>query len=80
MKTHRRGHVDIAVGMVHLVQPPEERDFVGGQMLHPDGEVEREKRQDNLGPRRPGDLVQQPDLMLFSVKRGGYRPSNSEIA
>ncbi len=73
VKAHRRGHVDVAVGMVHLVQPPEERDFVGGQMLHPDGEVEREKRQDNLDPRRPGHVVEKPDLVLFSIECGGYR-------
>ena len=28
MKTHRSGHVDVAIGVVHLVQAPEQRYFV----------------------------------------------------
>ncbi len=64
VKAHRRGHVDVAVGVMHLVQAPEERHLVRGQMLRPDGEVEHEQRDHELEPVGPGDLVEQPDPVL----------------
>ena len=45
VKADRRGHVDVAVGVMHLMQPPEDRDLVRGEMLGPDGEIEHEQGQ-----------------------------------
>ena len=41
-------------------------------MLRPDGEIEREQRQEDLDPFRPCDGVEQPDVMRLCVERGGY--------
>ena len=59
VKAHRRGDVDVAVGVVHLMQAPEDRHLVGDEMLKPDGEVEHEQRDHELEPIRPVDLIEQ---------------------
>jgi len=71
VKPHRRGHVDVAIGVMHLVQAPEQRNFVRGQMLHPDGKVEHQERHHHLDPFRPGDLVQEAEMMRLRIERGG---------
>jgi hypothetical protein len=71
VKPYRGGYVDVAVGVVHLMQAPEDGDLVGGEMLRPDGEIEGEQRSGNLDPQRPRNLVQEPELVLLGIERGG---------
>ena len=73
VKAHRRGDVDIAVGVVHLMQPPEDRHFVRDEMLKPDGEVEHEQRDHELDPIRPVDLIEQAEPPLLGEERRGDR-------
>jgi len=73
MKANRRRHVDIAIGMVNLVQAPEDRDFVRDEMLRPDGKIEREQRNHELEPARPRGLVEEPDPIVFGVDPGRDR-------
>ena len=74
VKAHRRGHVDVAVGVMHLMQAPEQRHLVRDEMLRPDGEVEREQRDHDLEPIRPSELVQQPDAVRLRDKPPRRRP------
>ncbi len=71
VKADRRGHVDVTVGMVHLVQAPKQRNLVRGPMLRPDGEVEHDQRNHDFDPSGPRHLVQEPDPMRFGVERSG---------
>jgi len=73
MKSDRRGDVDIAVGVVNLVQAPEDGHFVRDEMLRPDGEIEREQRDHEFEPARPRDLVEEPDPVSFGIEPGSDR-------
>ena len=73
VEAHRRGHVDVAVGVMHLMQPPEDRHLVRDEMLKPDGEVEHEQRDQDFQPIGPVDLVEQAKLMLLGEERRGDR-------
>src|SRR5699024_986474 len=73
MKADRRGDVDIAVGVMNLVQAPEDRHFVRDEMLRPYGEIESQQRNHELEPARPIDLIEQPDTGSFGIEPGRDR-------
>ena len=52
MEAHPGGDVDIEIGVVHAVQPPEHRHLVEDDVLHVDGEIERQEA-DERGDRQP---------------------------
>ena len=50
MKAHAGGDVDVEIGMVHAMQPPQHRHFVEDDMLHVDDQIERQEA-DERGDR-----------------------------
>ena len=50
MEAHAGGDVDIEVGVVHAVQPPQHRHLVKDDMLQVDREIERQEA-DQCGDR-----------------------------
>ena len=52
MEAHAGGDVDIEIGMVHPVQPPQHRHFVEDDVLRVDDEIERQEA-DQRGDREP---------------------------
>ncbi len=43
MKAHPGGDVEIQIGVVHAVQPPQQRDFVKRHVLGIDRQIERQE-------------------------------------
>ena len=48
MKPERGGHVEIAVGVMYPVKPPQQRNFVGDQVLRPNCQIKNQNSQQNL--------------------------------
>ena len=55
MEAHAGGHVELEIGMVHAVQPPERRHRMEQHVLEVDGEIEKDHRGDDGEPGRRRD-------------------------
>ena len=61
--------VEIQIGVVHAVQPPEGGHGVEHDVLEVDGEVEDQHRQQDRQPIRRRQTIQQPPAPLFGNER-----------
>ena len=71
MEADAGGQVDVEVGVVDLVQPPQQRHGMGDHMLQVDREVEDEEGEQALDPAWPRQHIEQAPAMRFGVGRGG---------
>src|SRR5262245_27843513 len=58
VKTHAGGHVELEVGMMHAMQPPQRGHGVKEDVLEIDREVEDDDRDDNACPPRQRDQTE----------------------
>ena len=71
MEADRRRDIDVPVCMVNLMQPPQGRDLVRGEVLQPDGKVEHDHRQRHLQPHGQFDGIEQTPAVHGGEMRGG---------
>ena len=50
MKSRCGCHIEVKIGMVHVMKPPEDWDHVVGPMPPPIGVIHQEERRDDSGP------------------------------
>ena len=55
------------------MQPPQNGEPVRGPMLEPDGEIQDDDSDEDFGPRRLGQPVEQANTMAFRVAGGTDR-------
>ena len=65
METQPGGKVESRIGVMHLVDAPEQRDLVAGHVLEPDGKVEHDESGDARQDRAGIDEVKEPPLILL---------------
>src|SRR6185503_20306122 len=75
MKTRTGGYIDVQIGMVHAVKPPENRGGVKEAVLEVNRQIEHEQREQHFHPGRPGENVEQPPAARFSQQRKPNRPA-----
>jgi hypothetical protein len=77
MKTNAGGDVDVEIGMVHPVQPPESGDIVENPVLQIDREVKKQEGHQKFEPAWPWHMLQHaPAFMLRQPRksdRAGWR-------
>jgi len=78
MEADRGGHVDIAIRVMDLMHPPQERHLVADDMLRPDREVEDHERQRELKPSRPCKRVERSQALRPGVKRRADRSERKQ--
>ena len=54
------GQIEVEVGVMHHVQPPQSGDRVKQDVLPVDGEIEHDHRQHDLDPERPRQRIEEP--------------------
>ena len=59
VKAQARGHVELEVGVMHAMQPPQRRHGVKEDVLQIDREVQEDDRKDNARPRRQRDDIEE---------------------
>ncbi len=80
MKPHAGGHVDVEVGVVHPVQPPEHRHVVEDDVLHVDDEIEEDEADDRRQPAGQRKQVQQSPALLSRQQGGADRRRGNQQA
>ena len=76
VKTQPRGHVELKVGVMHAMQPPERRHGMKEHVLQVDGEVQEDDRDHNAPPGRKRDHIEESPAMRLGNERetdGGDR-------
>src|SRR5438477_12164444 len=69
MKSSCRAHIEVEVGMVHIVEPPKERDHVVGPMPPPIGVVHEQKGCDCASPCRQRQPVHETYVSVLRPNR-----------
>ena len=69
MKSRRGADIHIQIGVVHVMESPEERNHVIGPMPPPVGIIHQQKRSDASGPPGRSDPVQQTDMPILRPRR-----------
>ena len=72
MKARPGGDVEIEVGVVHAMQPPESRDGMKQHMLQVDCQIEQGHGQHHFKPRRPGERGPESPATLGGQGRGPH--------
>ena len=65
MEAHAGRHVELEVGVVHAVQPPQRRHRMEQHVLQVDGEIEQDDRGDDGKPGRRVQRVQESPAMFL---------------
>src|SRR5580704_214441 len=65
VKPRGGAHIEIEVGMMHVMKAPEKRHHVIGPVPPPVGIVHQQKRRDGSGPRWKREPVQQTDTLFL---------------
>ena len=73
MEAHAGGHVDIEIGVVHAVQPPQHRHVMEDDMLEVDHQIERDHA-DQRSPPRPASRAWQTGPSRVRPRSGPRRP------
>ena len=73
MKAGARRDVDIEVGVVHAMQPPQQRHRVKHDVLEIDRKIERNQGQQHLEPQAQLKRMQQPHAARFREQRDSHR-------
>ena len=60
MEAHAGGHVDVEIGVMHAVQPPQHRHVMKDDVLDVDDEIEREEAEHDARPPRQAGRVNRP--------------------
>ena len=50
MEAHAGRHIDIEVGVMHAVQPPQHRDMVKNKMLRVDRQIQNQEAENGREP------------------------------
>src|SRR6266508_1292209 len=66
-------HIEVKIGVVHVMKPPEDWDHVVGPMPPPIGVIHQEERRDDSGPAGEWEPGQQTDMPIFCPHRDGDR-------
>jgi hypothetical protein len=74
------GDVVVGVGVVHLVQAPEQGHRMDHDVLQVDGEIHGRDRDDEGGPLRQGQVVEQAPAALRRHGREGHGGEGQEEA
>src|SRR6266567_6807878 len=69
MKSRCRAHIEVEVGMVHIVEPPKERDHMVGPMPPPVCVVHEQKCCDCASPDRQRQPVQETYVSVLGPNR-----------
>ena len=64
MEPRGGGHVEIEIGVMHIMKSPEKRNHVIGPVPPPIGVIHQQKRRDTGDPSRQTEPVQQTDVSL----------------
>jgi hypothetical protein len=77
------GHVDVEIGMMHPVQPPQRRNRVKEHMLKVDREIEKDDRGHHANPGREWHHVEKPEPLRVGKEgktdgRGWKENANQE--
>ncbi len=73
MKSCGGTHVHVEIGVMHIVEPPEEGHHVVGPMPPPVGIIHEEKRRDHREPARQLSPVQQTNISILRPHRDRQR-------
>jgi hypothetical protein len=80
VEAHAGGDVDVEIGMMHAVQPPQHRHLVEHNVLSINDEIKDQKAQyRGEGGRQPGEM-EQPPSALGREQRRAHRRSRNEDA
>ena len=79
VEAHAGGDVDVEIGMMHAVQPPQHRHLVEHNVLSIDDEIEDQKAQ-HRGERgrQPGEMEQPPSALGREQRRAHRRGRNED--
>ena len=69
METHAGGHVDIEIGVVHTVQPPQRRHVMEDDVLTVNHQIERDHAERDRRPGRQRQQIEQPPAALGRDQR-----------
>ena len=78
MEADPRRHVDVEVGMVHAMQPPQQGDGVEQHVLGVDDQVEQDDGNEDRQPIRDRDHVQHSPAIGFGDQREPDRRSREQ--
>ena len=73
VKTHSGGHIEIQIGVVHPVHPPQQRHGMEHHVLKVDDQVQRRQRERHRYRERNGVRVQQPPAALLRKEGHPHR-------
>ena len=73
MKSRGGADIEVEIGVMHVMEPPEEWDHVIGPMPPPIGVIHQEERRDPSDPSGKGKPIQQTDMSFFCPHRDGDR-------
>ena len=65
--------VDVPIGVVDLMQRPQQRDFMGNHMLGVDRQIQYYERENELQPTGQSDPVEQTKIILLCKTGRRYR-------
>jgi hypothetical protein len=74
------GDVEIQIGVVDHVQPPEQRHRVKRHVLEVNGQVQQRDGQNHFEPVGPGQMLQQPPAAFLRRQRDAHRAQRQEQA
>ena len=73
MKAYCCCYVKVPISVMDLVQRPQQRYFMGCNMLPVNRQIQQYQRQNELQPDRPVGPVEQANMMLGRIAGGGKR-------
>ena len=65
MESRGSAHVEVEIGVMHVMKSPEERHHVIGPMPPPVGVIHQKKGRDDSSPSGEANPVQQPDMLIL---------------
>ena len=78
VKPHSCRDVEVEVGMVHAVQPPQQRDPMEQDVLAINDKVERNEGDPKIDRPRQGEVVEKPPATSFDLQRPADRRQRKE--
>jgi len=73
MKTRGRAYIEIEIGVMHIMKPPEERDHVISPVPPPIGVIHEQKGCDDYNPSRQRQPIQQTKMSILHPHRDRQR-------
>ena len=69
MESRGGAHVEVKIGVMHVMKSPEKREHVIGPVPPPIGVIQKRKCGDDRGPSRQSEPVQQTDMSILRPHR-----------